>query len=144
MTKEEIIALANKVTTQDPYMTAFRQCIVALAGGANSVYLGTLTQATTAAPAIAILQNTLGGVPTIARTGAGVYTLTLTSAFGSATNKLFASPITYIDSAGTLTVMSFARTSANVCTITTTTNAGVAKDALTPTGGIDICINVFA
>jgi len=41
-----------------------------------TVYSGIISQATTAAPTVTVLQNTITGTMTWARTGAGVYTLT--------------------------------------------------------------------
>jgi len=41
-----------------------------------TVYSGIISQATTAAPTVTVLQNTITGVMTWARTGAGTYTIT--------------------------------------------------------------------
>ena len=41
-----------------------------------TVYSGIISQATTAVPTVTVLQNTITGIMTWGRTGAGVYTLT--------------------------------------------------------------------
>jgi hypothetical protein len=92
-----------------------------------------MTQATTAAPSVATLidinypsTTTL----TFARTSAGLYTLTASTAiFGASAAKLYSEPLVYVDTAGALTVLTITWTSSTVLTFTATTNAGVAKDA---------------
>lgn len=42
------------------------------------VIIGLITQSSTSAPVLTILENTIGAVPTMGYTGVGVYTLTLT------------------------------------------------------------------
>lgn len=101
---------------------------------AAPTFVGKITQATTAAPTLAVTcdsQLDPDVTLTLARTSAGVYTITASeSVFGSSADKFWAAPLVYTDTANALTCMKFTWTSATVITINTTTNAGVAKDAL--------------
>lgn len=111
--------------------------------GAGDMYVIGLTQASTSAPTIAnsylntlgvTLGNNTAVTPTIARTGAGVYTLTLSGATWGA-SKVAASIAPYLDSANAPTYIQVTRTSATVLTITAKGATGTAKDAL--------CTNLF-
>lgn len=100
-----------------------------------------LTQATTAAPTQVIIDcnyNSALITLTLARTSAGVYTLTATTAdatvasasiFGASAATFVADNINYVDTAGTFTVLSFTWTNATTITINATNSAGAAKDA---------------
>ena len=97
-------------------------------------FVGKLTQATTAAPTIAVTCDTQLSSDvtlTLARTSAGVYTVTASeSVFGASADKFFATPFSYIDTANAATYFKITWTSATVLTITTTGGTGTAKDAL--------------
>lgn len=54
------------------------------AWSAASVYRALISQSGTSAPTATVLENTLGGSVTLARSGAGAYTLTKASAFAAA------------------------------------------------------------
>jgi hypothetical protein len=88
-------------------------------GGASyTVYTALLTQAGTSAPTATVLQNTLGGTVVWARSGAGVYTGTLSGAFPASKTAIF---ISNNDAAGSdsMNQYSLRRTSADVVTINT-------------------------
>jgi hypothetical protein len=113
-------------------LNSFLTSVLANTGDAN-VYRVTWSQLTTAAQTVVTtFANTLGVTPTLARTSAGIYTITATGKMGASAAKLFAPPIAYIDNAGALTLVNFTWTSANVVTVTATDDAGVAKDILNP------------
>jgi len=84
-------------------------------------YLAKISQTGVEAPTLTVISNELVGTVTAARTGTGVYTLTLTGAFVS--NKTFAT----IHSKNPLHGYKIVRTNDNVLTITTyllSVNAG--------------------
>lgn len=121
-------------------LNSFLTSLLANVGDAN-VYRVTWSQLTTAAPTVVTtFANTLGATPTLARTSAGVYTITATGLMGASANKLFATPIAYIDNANTLTLVNFTWTSANVITVTATGNTGTAKDILNPSLDLEFFI----
>ena len=100
-------------------------------------YVAVLAQAGTAAPTAAVLKNSLSGSVVLARSSAGVYTLTLSGAFTSAKTHIQAT----VDSGATAVLARVARTSANVVTITTATEAGVAADLV---GNLNLSIKVYS
>lgn len=79
------------------------------------VYRALLSQSGTDAPTAVIQENSLGGVPTLARTSTGLYTLTLTGAFPTA-SKVWLSPDSITNADGT--TIKIVRTDANTITIT--------------------------
>jgi hypothetical protein len=98
-------------------------------------YNALITQAGTGAPTAKELQNELGGTPVFARTSAGVYTMTLASAFVA--DKTLA----MISKNAIVGFFSIERTSANVLTIKTSIADGTATDALLT--DISISIRVY-
>jgi len=78
-------------------------------------YVALLTQTGTSTPTAVVLENTLGGTPTLGYTSAGLYTVTLTGAFTA--NKTVT--LTNINSTNVLYSMQAERTSANVVSVTT-------------------------
>lgn len=83
-------------------------------------YVALLSQSGTAAPTVVELENSLGGTPTFARTGTGVYTLSLTGAFPDAT-KVWMNPksVVFDNFGGTTPSVTLTRMSADVIRITT-------------------------
>lgn len=90
-----------------------------LSGTVNGVktYRALLSQSGTDAPVATVLENSLGGTPVLARTGAGTYTATLTGAWTS--NKTFITMGTTFANAASMVFFETAKTSANVITLTT-------------------------
>lgn len=78
------------------------------------VWRGLLTQSSTSAPTAVVLENSLGGTITWARTSAGLYTGTLTGAFTA--SKTF---LSLVQGGGVDGHYQVVRTSADVITITT-------------------------
>lgn len=103
--------------------------------GGAAVYEGVLAQAGTAAPTATIHENTLGVTPTLARSGAGVYTVTATGLFTASKTLIQAT----VDAGATAVLVRVAHTSANVVTISTYTEAGVAADLV---GNLNLSIKV--
>lgn len=103
----------------------------------SKLFAAVLAQAGTAAPTATVLENDLGGTPTLARTGTGVYTLTLTGAWTA--NKVHIQVT--VDSGATAVIARATRTSANVITINTYTEAGVAADLV---GNLFVSIKVYS
>lgn len=85
-------------------------------------YAALLTQTGTAAPVATVMENGIGAI-VIARTGVGVYTMTLTGAFTTGKTAVNISHM----GAGKVTA---ALTSANVITISTVDATPVAADAI--------------
>jgi hypothetical protein len=79
-------------------------------------YWALLTQSGTSVPSVTVLENGLSGTPTLARTSAGIYTITLTGAFTTNKTAVLMGPP---PQPGGSTVVSFYvdYTSANVITI---------------------------
>lgn len=103
-----------------------RASVIADAAANYKVYVANTNQTGTAAPTATVLDNTLPqGTPVLARTGAGVYTVTLTGAFTSGKTVLITGTC---PTAGA--TISAVRTSANVITITTSNASNAAADAL--------------
>lgn len=90
------------------------------------VWSGLLTQTGTDAPTATVLQNTLGGTITWARTSAGLYTATLTGAFTA--DKTFSVGSAFNDGTAVPVIVAPVRTSANVVTVNVSA-AGVLTDA---------------
>lgn len=67
------------------------------AAASYTVYTALLTQSGTNAPTASVLENTLGGAVTLARSSAGIYTLTLAGAFPDATKVFFVAPLRITD-----------------------------------------------
>lgn len=86
------------------------------------IYSALLTQAGTAAPTAAILENSVGAI-VLARTGVGVYTATLAGAFVANKTTLQVSHT----AAGSVTVV---RTSADVLTISSFNATPAAADVI--------------
>jgi hypothetical protein len=103
--------------------------------GGTAVYDAVLAQAGTAAPTATIHENTLGGTPTLGRTSAGIYTITLTGKFTVSKTLIQVT----VDAGATAVIARVAHTSANVVTISTYTEAGVAADLV---GNINVSIKV--
>lgn len=80
----------------------------------KKVYIALLSQASTAAPTAVVISNTLGVTPALARTSAGLYTITATGKF---TANLTA--ISVGNQASALQRIQAVRTSADVVTLTT-------------------------
>lgn len=95
------------------------------------VYVARVTQTGTTAPATTLMENQLSAVPVFARTGTGVYTITLTGAFPTAKTVVFVSN----NAAGRVSV---AYTSANVITISTFDAAAAAADAILSSASLEI------
>jgi hypothetical protein len=74
-------------------------------------------------------------VPTLARSGAGVYTITATGKFTASKTLIQVT----VDSGATAVLARAAHTSANVVTISTYTEAGVAADLV---GNLNVSIKV--
>jgi hypothetical protein len=106
------------------------------AGLGHQVYRAVVAQAGTAAPTATVIENSLDGAPTLARTGAGVYTITRASAFTA--NKTFIRAT--LDGGATAVLVKAARTSANVITVTTYDISGAAAD-LVGSLYLEICVN---
>lgn len=106
-------------------------------------YVAVLNQAGTAAPtATAVHKNNLldaGTAVALARTGAGVYTLTLATAFGSAASKVVI--LLQIESGSTAPLARAVRTSANVVTLSTFNISNAAADLV---GNIFVEIRVYS
>lgn len=102
---------------------------IAALGGGNPGYLeyvALLTQTGTNAPVATVLANTLGGTPVFARSGAGIYTMTLTGAWVDAKTALIPGSCKNADSN-----MQLKRTSADVISIyTMDIPSGFSSDAL--------------
>lgn len=96
-----------------------------------AAYVARITQTGTAAPAATVLENNLSGTPVFARTGAGVYTVTLTGAFPTAKTVAFITN----NAAGRVAV---AYTSANVITINTFDATPTAADAILSSAALEI------
>jgi len=97
----------------------------------TKTYAAFITQSGTGAPSAVVLENTIGGAITWARTGAGVYTATSGGFFTVNKTVPNANPELYIDpvSGNKITAV---RTSANIITITTTDDEDTPiDDALT-------------
>jgi hypothetical protein len=107
--------------------------------GALAVMALNLTQATTTAPTIAYKANSTGQTPTIARTSAGIYTLTFATAIGS---SLLYNVGSYVDTGSTATYATIIKTSGTVITLNFTGATGTAKDALVI--GLPIIIYIYA
>lgn len=99
---------------------------------------GTLTQAGTAAPTMAVQENSIGVIPTLARSGTGVYTLTIPGQFASG-KVLLPSPFV-IDNATALIYGSWARTSADVLTLSTLSAHATAADLV---ASVDFEVKVY-
>lgn len=97
-------------------------------GGASYlVYTMLLTQSGTSAPTAAILENTLSGVPALARTGLGQYTLSLAGAFPA--NKWWAPDINRWDASESNYVSGeFSRLSDNALLLSVRDNGGTLSD----------------
>ncbi|HRH43719.1 MAG TPA: hypothetical protein PKY82_18960, partial [Pyrinomonadaceae bacterium] len=106
-------------------------------GRGYAIYTAIVAQAGTAAPTATVLENSLGGTVTLARSSAGVYTFTLTGVFTTAKTFINAT----VDAGATGVLVRVAHTSANVVTITTATEAGVAADLV---GNLNLEIRVYA
>jgi hypothetical protein len=94
-------------------------------------YVARVTQTGTTAPATTVMENQLSATPVFARTGTGVYTVTLTGAFPTAKTVAIVSN----NAAGRVSV---AYTSANVITISTFDAAAAAADAILSSASIEI------
>jgi hypothetical protein len=103
-------------------------------------YEANVSQATTAAPASTILENTLGGTPAWGRTSAGLYTLTLTGVWTANTSVLFGAGKTGTPTTGGQ-IPAWARTSADVLTFYGFDVAGAAADWLTSAMSILITVH---
>lgn len=104
--------------------------------GAKRVYTAILAQAGTAAPTATVLENELGGAVTLARSSAGVYTLTRTGVFTASKTLIEAT----VDAGATAILVRVAHTSANVVTISTFTEDGTAADLV---GNLNLRITVY-
>lgn len=114
------IALAAAFSTD-----SVRASAIADSAANYKVYTINSTQTGTAAPTAVILDNTLAGTPVIARTSAGVYTITLAGAFTAAKTVLITGTC---PTAGA--TVSAVRTSADVITVTTSNASNAAADVL--------------
>lgn len=92
-----------------------------------------VSQAGTAAPTATVVENGLGASPVFARTGTGVYTLTLTGAWKTGKTVVNVSH----SAAGSVTV---ALTSANVITITSLNASAAATDVILANTFIEIIV----
>lgn len=101
-------------------------------------YVAVLNQAGTAAPTATVLKNNLGGTIVLARSGIGVYTLTLTGAFPTATKVVI---FLTVASGSTAVGARGVRTDANVVTISTFSSAEAAADLV---GNLFTEIRVYA
>jgi hypothetical protein len=101
--------------------------------GNFSSYVALLTETGTAAPTAVIMQNSLGVVPTLARTSAGIYTVTATGKF--TVGKTFCSiPVNGQDVSYTVDY-----TSVDVITISTKVlTTGVLTDAILTNAAVEI------
>lgn len=133
---EEVDVLKKKVA-KALSTDAARSSQIADAAANYKVYAALLTQSGTSAPTAKVLDNTLSGVPTLARTGVGVYTITLSGAF--TTDKTFL--LTGVSTTAGATV-SAVRTSANVITLTTSNASNAAADVLLTDTPIEIRVYV--
>ena len=115
------IALAAAFSTD-----SVRASAIADSAANYKVYTINATQTGTAAPTATVLDNTLPqGTPVLARTGAGVYTITLAGAFTSGKTVLITGTC---PTAGA--TVSAVRTSADVITVTTSNASNAAADVL--------------
>ena len=94
---------------------------------------GKLTQATTAAPTLAVTNDcnydSDNVTLTLARTSAGVYTITASSAiFGASADKVWSPVYSVVDTSNGATYVTITWTSSTVLTITVTNASGTAKD----------------
>lgn len=94
-------------------------------------FVARVTQTGTSAPATTVMENQLSAAPVFARTGTGVYTVTLTGAFPTA--KTWVS--VHTNAAGRVQI---AYTSANVITISTFDAAAAAADAILSSAALEI------
>jgi hypothetical protein len=101
----------NLDETFDEISSAVNALEASIPTASYTVYTATLTQSGTASPVAVLMENTIGGTPTWARTTDGTYTLTITGAFTS--GKTF---IQYQTNDG-MGIGNAERTSANVITI---------------------------
>jgi hypothetical protein len=106
------------------------------AGKGYAVYAAIVAQAGTAAQTATVLENSLGGAVTLARSGVGVYTFTRTGAFTAAKTHITAT----VDAGATAVIVRVAHTSANVVTVSTFTEAGAAADLV---GNVFLEIKVY-
>jgi len=83
------------------------------------VYRALLSQTSTNAPTATVLENTLGGTPTYARSVAGQYTITLSSAFTTNKTLFFFSWGTSTGVGGVVKDYDLVYTSTSVLTLTT-------------------------
>lgn len=107
------------------------------AAPASRVFRAIAAQSSTAAPTFTVVYNSIGSAVTIGRTGAGVYTLTISGAtWGAAASNFFAT----LCLNGTAVTGTVVRTSATVVTL----NFG---DAATPTaadsGPFSLLVEIF-
>lgn len=120
--------------------TGFWSLVTSSAPAGNvavKTYRALLSQSSTSAPTGTVLENSLGGAVTLARSGTGVYTLTRTGAFTSAKTFIMVS-----GTAGSIATRSdviAVRTSDNVVTVSTGT-AGVAADSILSNASIEILV----
>ncbi len=112
-------------------------------GGVGALYWTALiSQAGTSGPSAVVKNNTLGGTIVLARTGVGVYTLTLASAFPTAARTFFDVTWNNVGGGGGVMAVNPVWTSANVVTITTwdRDNGAIDLDTNSP---ISVTITVY-
>lgn len=97
------------------------------------IYRGLLTQTSTGAPTVAVLENTLSAAIVWARTSTGLYTGTLVAAFTTAKTFMLLGPIG-------ANVPTLVRTSADVVTLTTKDLTGTVQDVLLSSTAIQILV----